>query len=55
MTDDFNIRDSSWNPNFHHHSVYTDNLITITDSLGLELFPLSIPKCENLQITSPLF
>jgi len=35
LTEDFNIRDSNWD----HHSFHTDNLITITDSLGLELSP----------------
>jgi len=43
MTGDFNIRDSNWDPNFHHHSIHTDNLITITNSLGLELSPSSNP------------
>jgi len=37
MTGDFNIRDSNWDPNFHHHSIHADNLITIADSLGLKL------------------
>jgi len=37
LTGDFNIRDSNWNPNFRHHSSYTDDLITITDSLSLEM------------------
>jgi len=39
MTDDFNIRDSDWDPNFQHHSTLTEDLLTITDSLGLELSP----------------
>jgi len=37
LTGDFNIRDSNWNPNFRHHFSYTDDLITITDSLSLEM------------------
>jgi len=37
MTGDFNIRDSDWDPNFRHHSTHTEDLLTITDSLGLEL------------------
>jgi len=41
LTGDFNIRDSDWDLNFRHHSFHTDNLITIADSLGLELSPLS--------------
>jgi len=40
MTSNFNIRDNDWDPNFHHHSIHTDDLITIADSLGLELSPL---------------
>jgi len=40
LTGDFNIRDSDWDLSFRHHSSYTDDLITIVDSLGLELsFP----------------
>ena len=39
MTGDFNIRDSDWDPNFWHHSIHTDDLLTIADSLGLELSP----------------
>ena len=34
---DFNIRDSDWGPNFRHHFSHTNDLITITDSLGLEM------------------
>jgi len=40
---DFNIRDSDWDPSFRHHSFHTDDLITITDSLGLELSLSSNP------------
>jgi len=43
LTGDFNIRDSNWDPNFRHHSSHTDDLITIADSLGLELSPPSNP------------
>jgi len=43
LTGDFNIRDSDWDPNFRHHSSHTDDLITIADSLGLELSPPSNP------------
>jgi len=35
----FNIRDNDWDPNFCHHSIHTEDLLTITDSLGLELSP----------------
>ena len=37
MTEDFNIRDSSWDPNFSHHSIHRDTLIDISDSFNLEL------------------
>ena len=43
LTEDFNIRDSDWDPSFQHHSSHTEDLITITDSLGLKLSPLSNP------------
>ena len=41
LTKDFNIRDSNQDPNFRHHFSHTDDLITIADSLGLELSPSS--------------
>ena len=44
MTSDFNIRDSNWDPNFYHHSIHTKDLMTIADSLDLELFHLSNPS-----------
>jgi len=44
LTGDFNIRDSDWDLNFRHYSSHTDNLITIADSLGLELSPLLNPS-----------
>ena len=38
ITSDFNTRDSDWDPNFHYyHSIYTKDLMTIADSLGLGL------------------
>jgi len=40
---DFNIRDSDWDPNFRYHSSHTNDLITIADSLGLELSSPSNP------------
>jgi len=40
MTGDFNIRNSIWDPSFPHHSVISDNLMTIADSFNLDLsFP----------------
>jgi len=41
MTGDFNIRDSDWDPYYHHHSAHTEDLTAIADSLGLELSPLT--------------
>jgi len=43
LTGDFNIRDSNWDPNFRYHFSHTDDLITIADSLDLELSPPSNP------------
>ena len=37
MIEDFNIRDSSWDPNFPHHFIHRDTLIDISDSFNLEL------------------
>jgi len=39
MTGDFNIRDNDWNPNYPYHSVYTEDLLTLAESLGLDLSP----------------
>jgi len=35
MTGDFNIRDSSWDPLFLHHSSHSNILTDITDSFNL--------------------
>jgi len=43
MTGNFNIRNSSWDPYFHNYSIHTEDLTTIADSLGLELFFFSNP------------
>ena len=37
MTGDFNIRDNIWNLNFPHHSIHSNILFEVTDSLHLEL------------------
>ena len=37
IADDFNIRNSFWNPLYPHHSSYSDLLLDITDSFLLEL------------------
>jgi len=41
MTRNFNIKDSDWDPNYHHYSIHTKDLLTIADSLGLELSSFS--------------
>jgi len=40
MTGNFNIRNSDWDPLAHHHSIHTDDLLTIAGSLGPKLSPL---------------
>jgi len=35
MTRDFNIRNSSWDPSFPHHSIHCDLLNDIADSMDL--------------------
>ena len=37
MTGDFNIRDSLWDTNFLFHSVHSDTLFDIADSLSLAI------------------
>ena len=37
MIDNFNIRDSSWNPLFPNHPTYSDILTDIVDSLNLNI------------------
>jgi len=39
MTGNFNIRDNDWDPNYPHHSVHTEDLLTLAESLGLDLSP----------------
>ena len=43
MTDDFNIRDSLWDPSFPFHSLISDDLIMIADSFDLTLSSLTNP------------
>ena len=38
MTDDFNIRDNLWDPNYLHHSIHSNLLINIVESMHLSLF-----------------
>ena len=35
MTEDFNIRNSSWDPSFPHHSIHSNLFINIIDSMNL--------------------
>ena len=35
MSEDFNIRDSIWDPNFPYHSIYSNLLTNIIDSMNL--------------------
>jgi len=39
MTGDFNIRDNNWDLDYPYHSTHTDDLVTLAESLGLELSP----------------
>ena len=41
MTGNFNIRDNLWNPNYPHHSIHSDLLIDIAESMHLGLSFLS--------------
>ena len=38
MIDDFNIRDSRWNPNYPFHFIYSNSLFDIADSFSLDIF-----------------
>jgi len=39
MSGDFNIRDNDWDPDYPHHSIHTEDLFTLAESLGLDLSP----------------
>ena len=43
MTDNFNIRDSLWDPSFLFHASISDDLIMIADSLNFALSSLTNP------------
>jgi len=43
MTGDFNIRDSSWDSSFPHHSSISDDLLIIADSFNLALLSPTNP------------
>jgi len=39
MTGNFNIRNNDWDPNYPYHSAHTKDLLTLAESLGLDLSP----------------
>ena len=53
MIGDFNIRDSDWDLSYSYHSIHTDTLHEVADSLNLDLFTSinSVPTqyANNLQ------
>ena len=53
MTEDFNIRDSDWNPLYSHYLSYSDILREIADNLNLDLStpinPVSTQYVDNSQ------
>ena len=53
MTGNFNIHDNDWDPVYPHHSLYTDTLHEISDSLDLEMFtpinPIPTWYADNTQ------
>jgi len=53
MTEDFNIRDSDWNPSYSHYLSYSDILREIADDLNLNLStpinPVSTQYVDNSQ------
>ena len=48
MTGDFNIRDNDWDLSYPHYSSYTDTLLEVANSFGLDLF-ISINFLDNFQ------
>jgi len=53
MTGDFNIRDNIWDLSFPHHSVISDDLMTIADLFNLELsFPTNCVPSRYLDSNS---
>ena len=52
MTGDFNIRDSSWDSSFPHHSFISDDLIIIADSFNLTLLTLTNPSPTRILDTA---
>jgi len=52
MTDDFNIRDSLWDPSFPHHSSISDDLFILADSFNLDLSTPTDPISTRYSDTS---
>jgi len=56
ITGNFNIRNNNWDPNYPHHSIYTEDLFTVAESLGLDLLPPLNPSptrfADNLYDTN---
>jgi len=56
ITGNFNIRNNNWDPNYPHHSIYTEDLFTVAESLGLDLSPPLNPSptrfADNLHDTN---
>jgi len=53
ITGNFNIRNNNWDPNYPHHSIYTEDLFTVAESLGLDLSPPLNPSPTRFQPTLP--
>ena len=53
IIDNFNIHDNNWDPVYPHHSLHTDTLHEISDSLDLEMFtpinPIPTRYADNTQ------
>ena len=52
MTDDFNIRNSNWDPLYPHYSIYSDILREVADSLNLNL-SISINPVSTWYVNNP--
>jgi len=44
MTGNFNIKDSNWNPNVYYYSIHMEDLMSIADSLDLDLVSPTNPS-----------
>jgi len=52
MTNDFNIRDSLWDPSFPHHSFTSDDLFILADLFNLDLLTPTNPIPTRYSDTS---